>query len=112
MPGTELAIWFAMPRAMNPAPTMPTRIGLRSASRRFRAVSTMNIRQLQLRLEVGPARVFLRNDFHRNGPIDLQRRIVVPNAALGAGRVELANLVNSFSIGRKREISVREQFGH
>ena len=28
MPGTEFTIWLASPRPMNPAPTMPTRIGL------------------------------------------------------------------------------------
>jgi hypothetical protein len=41
MPGTPLMIWLATPRAMKPAPIIPTRIGRPSASLALRAVSTI-----------------------------------------------------------------------
>ncbi len=40
MPATLLAIWLARPWAMNPAPTIPTRIGVPAASSSRSAVST------------------------------------------------------------------------
>src|SRR5262245_14365359 len=41
MPGTLCVIWFVRPWPMNPAPTIPTRIGRPSRSLDFSALSTI-----------------------------------------------------------------------
>src|SRR5689334_12019483 len=55
MPGTLLTIWLVRPWHMNPAPTMPTRIGRSRSAHAFNAVSTIHILSsaaLQLRRKV------------------------------------------------------------
>src|SRR5438094_2348400 len=121
MPGTLWTIWFVSPWPMNPAPIIPTRIGLPCSSLAFRALSTrimMSSRshplpQLALDLRQGfPGGVLGRDDGDREWPLQAQARIERGKPAFAAGRIGLAHLVAR--LGRVLEglVAVREALGH
>ena len=117
---------------MKPAPTMPTRIGLPCASRAFSALSTMIIavlpsrrrsqcafRALIRRFELGldlveqlPACVLRRHLADRQRPLEPEPRVVVAQAALDFGRVELADLVARLGVVLEHLVAVGEALRH
>src|SRR5262245_43363635 len=102
MPGTELTIWFVSPWHMKPAPRIATRTGLPCFARAFSALSTMIMSSsnrhaaldlgLDLREQL-PYLVLLGDHRHGQRPGQVESRIVVAQTPLGAGGVELADLV-------------------
>src|SRR3954466_5643011 len=122
MPGTLWTIWFVSPCPMKPAPIMPTRMGLPSSSRALRALSTMIIRSSAQRhpafhfafdlREVLPRRVLRRHHADRQRPAEPQARVDRREAALLAGRVELAHLVAGLGAVLERLVAVREPLRH
>src|SRR5215470_18179520 len=125
MPGTLCTIWLVNPCPMNPAPIMPTRMGLPSASRRLSALSTMiMIPSLapssyghpapHLAFDLGerpPAAVLVRDLGDGKRPFQTKLGIVVKEAPLAVRRVELPDLVAR--LGRVFEdlVPVREALG-
>src|ERR1700682_3148105 len=102
MPGTLCVIWLVSPWPMNPAPIMPTRIGLPCSSLAFNAVSTMIIVPsrhhfaLHFGLDLGerlPRRVLGRDDCNLQRPDELEPGVEGRQAALRAGGGDLASLV-------------------
>src|SRR2546426_433769 len=121
MPGTLWTIWFVSPWPMNPAPIMPTRIGLPCSSLAFRALSTRimiasrshPLPHLSLDLrQVLPGGVLRRDDGDRQRPLQPQARIEWRKPAFAAGRVGFAHLVARLGRVFQGLIPVREAFGH
>src|SRR4030095_3950865 len=127
MPGTLLTIWFVSPWPMNPAPIMPTRIGLPSCSRAFSARSTMIMTasartrcrlrascahpafQLFFDLVEPPPRPILRRDLgHGQRPREAETGVVVGKTAFAIGRVELTHVVTRLGPVLERLVTVRE----
>src|SRR5262245_154614 len=111
MPAMLRTIWLARPRAMNPAPINPTRIGLPCSSRARSAVSTRILLFLSTDAHPGfevffdlrqgsPSTVFVGNDGDGQGPLQVQARIVERQAAFGPWRIELANVIGRFRVVR------------
>src|SRR4051794_28370258 len=106
---------------MKPAPIIPTRIGLPSSSRFCSARSTMIIASLsnahaplELRLdrvEPLPATVLLGDLADRQRPGEAEPGVVVCQAALGVGGVELADLVAGLGFVLERLVAVAEALG-
>src|SRR5688500_996932 len=102
IPTVELMIWFAMPRPMNPAPIIPTRIGRPSCSRARSALSRIimalpgdGARHRHARgderlalLEQRPYAVLVGHVGHRQRPLDREPRIGIPQPAFGRRRIE------------------------
>src|SRR5882762_1532712 len=121
MPGTLWTIWLASPCPMKPAPIKPTRIAFPCSSLALNALSTMIMvgsrahPALHLALdflEVLPGGVLGRDDGDRQWPLQAQARIERREPSLGAGRVELADLVARLRRVLERLIPVREALGH
>src|SRR6267143_353453 len=121
MPGTLWTIWWVSPCPMKPAPIKPTRIGFPCSSLALNALSTMIMvgsrahPALHLALdflEVLPGGVLGRDDGDRQWPLQAQARIERREPSLGAGRVELADLVARLRRVLERLIPVREALGH
>src|SRR5207253_10931804 len=121
MPGTLWTIWLVSPWPMNPAPIMPTRIGLPCSSLAFRAVSTMIMiaSHSHPALHLGPdllqglpGRVLGRDDRDRQRPLQTQARIERGEPSLGPRRVELADLVARLGPVLQRLVPVGESLGH
>src|SRR5215470_14109673 len=110
-------IWFESPLAMKPAPIMATRIGRPSASRACSALSTMIMVCLSGAhahagfeivfdlIEPLPLAIFVRRRRHRQRPGEAEPRIVVEQAALRAGRVELADVIGRFRVVHQRLVA-------
>ena len=97
---------------MKPAPIMPTRTGLPAAARAASARSTMIMpAPLRSRRE-GASPVLVGDQRHRLRPRDGERRVVVAQAALAAGRVELAHLIADLGAVSERLVAVREHGRH
>src|SRR4028119_1469279 len=122
-----------MPLAINPAPTIPTRIGLPAAARASRARSTMIKMFLQVadsecatsyilrqagrsRCDAAwkqrPIPVFVRHHGDGNRPLDLEGRIVEAQPSLTTGRVGLADLVGDLSAVGQSQVTVSEHVRH
>src|SRR5712692_9627805 len=121
MPGTLCAIWLVSPWPMNPAPIMPTRIGLPCSSLAFKARSTMIMAASRFhpashlgldKLEVCPSGVLGGDDGDRHRPLQTQARVERREPALAAGRVEFAHLVAGLRRVLERLIAVREALRH
>src|SRR5512137_2640171 len=102
MPGTLFSIWFVSPWPMNPAPTIPTRMGFPCSALAARARSTMIIwashrhPPADLGLHLGerlPGRVLGGDLAHRERPGEPEPGVERGEPPLGGGGVELADLV-------------------
>src|SRR5260370_34692716 len=117
MPGTLCTIWLVSPWPMNPAPIMPTRIGLPCSSMAFKARSTMIMTASRFhpaphlgldQLEVCPRGILRGDDGDRQRPLQPQARVERREPALAAGGVEFAHLVAGLRRVLQGLVAVRE----
>src|SRR5690349_12180418 len=99
-------ICMAMPRAMKPAPTIPTLIGRPCSARFFSSVSRMNIVPPSLG-EIRPAHIFFRDDgWLSDRPFDVQRGIIPTHTTFGLRRVIFGDEVSDLGVVLQRQEGV------